>query len=92
VDSFPAATTTTTPAALALSTASFIRSYFPPPRLMLMTDFRPESVLIMVISSTAAMIHPKVPEPEESSTLKLYKFERFAIPKVVPVAVPAAKK
>ena len=64
-------------------------SYLVPPKLILITIFRPVCCFNVMMSSTAAMAWPNVPDPVLSKTLKLYKLAPFATPYVVPAAVPA---
>jgi len=85
--SFPAATTTTTPALVAAFTAVLVEELVPlPPRLMLaIRGWRP----LLAIQSKAELDQDNLPVPSSPKTLTPYTRARVATPNDLPAALPA---
>ena len=88
---FPAATTTTIPAATVLSTAVFNDALNPPPKLMLMTQGEDAVLLVQTLMTwfIAAMIPPVVPYPVAFKTFAEHNLQLLETPYVRPHVVPA---
>jgi hypothetical protein len=84
--SFPAATTTVTPAVVIRATAESVAEDAEPPRLMLAT----EGPLALAATQSMPAITPELdPEPEQSNTRTGIRVTCLATPYVVPPTVPA---